>query len=560
MCDTEIKARRVIENAIEVAGEAAQGWWVLDSLPIRIREGNTDCDVLVGVPNVGVLIIEVKGWTEFEVDDDGRWSYPGKSGTTVQKGRGPYDQAERQEYLLLGLLNELRQSGGLVDGRLPKIGSRVLFGNLDSTADFPALIDRETFFRDTFCPPGTLSPASATALLNRIRAALADSAKPDRQMLNNSDRLDEIRRALQPTCKVNGSGLNAFVNHAQIQLDDRTLTALGERAEGYSGNRLFVEGAAGTGKTCYALKLASERSQQTGESALFVCFSERLANEIRMTEWVSNENILVGTPEEILINFGQQEAIDHLRDQEKRSSDAASEAAALMGVATTFEDPRAYLGNEEFWNLFLDVSYKFCAVVVDEAQDLSEGLLDALTLFVGPDDLFAVFADPRQVTRRERSGLEWQRPDCVKDADYQKLTRNYRNGDRIIDKIEYEVSGLTYRRPDRGASPAEVNIKHYRRSDEIAPLVKEVTDALTRAELNPTVLVTGVHSAQLDEINDLKIDFSEVDGFKGLERKCMVLVVGPDANPLDPNREELYVGLSRATTYLSVITRQDQSN
>ena len=30
------------------------------------------------------------------------------------------------------------------------------------------------------------------------------------------------------------------------------------------------------------------------------------------------------------------------------------------------------------------------------------------------------------------------------------------------------------------------------------------------------------------------------------------------ASYLDPNREELYVGLSRATTYLSVITPQEQ--
>jgi len=35
-----------------------------------------------------------------------------------------------------------------------------------------------------------------------------------------------------------------------------------------------------------------------------------------------------------------------------------------------------------------------------------------------------------------------------------------------------------------------------------------------------------------------------------------MLVIGPDPNPLDPNREDLYVGLTRANSFLAIVERK----
>jgi hypothetical protein len=50
-------------------------------------------------------------------------------------------------------------------------------------------------------------------------------------------------------------------------------------------------------------------------------------------------------------------------------------------------------------------------VLIDEAQDLFPPLIDALSGLASDDDLFGVFLDPEQTTRRELAGQPWQRPE-----------------------------------------------------------------------------------------------------------------------------------------------------
>ena len=553
MCGTELAARRVIENAITSASAEAEGWWALNSIDVRTPQGNTDVDLLVGIPNVGLLIVEVKGWTSFNVDDMNRWTYVGKGGPT--RTASPYKQAHKQEYLLLELLNSMNGKPTLSIGDLPKIGSRVLFGNLDShTNGFAKAQLAETLFRDTFCPPGRETPGSARELLNRLRQALITRATPQRSTQNSKLRLDEVRNALTPLCSV--TGLASFVDASQIRMDELTDVALGERAAGFVGSRLYVEGAAGTGKTCFALKLAVERSQQTGRPALFTCFSKRLAEEVRNTPWIAKENVRVGTPEDLLTQLGHRDRLSKFEDDEQQAVEAARQSFELMGITPTESLPRAYLESSEFSDVlidaFIDSSADFCAVVVDEAQDLPEGLLGALSAIVSTDDLFAVFADPRQTTRRERSGLPWAKPTFMVNYTYQVLKRNYRNGDRIIDHVETEFS-IEYDRPPLGASPAEVVIEEYKAASGPIASVQEVVAELAEEGLVPTVLTSGIHVQAIAQLQNLGIETHDVDDFKGLERKCLVLVLGAESNPLDPNREDLYVGLTRATTHLTVV-------
>jgi hypothetical protein len=104
-----------------------------------------------------------------------------------------------------------------------------------------------------------------------------------------------------------------------------------------------------------------------------------------------------------------------------------------------------------------------------------------------------------------------------------------------------------------GAAPAEVNWKSYSKASTIPDLVENTQRSLLDEGLSPTVIVTGVHSDELNELSRRGITWTEVDEFKGLERKSIILVIGPNPNPLDPQREDLYVGLTRATVHLTVL-------
>jgi len=557
MCGTEVDARRALENAFRLAGLAGDGWWALNSISVRVHDGNTDLDVLVGIPNVGLLIIEVKGWKAFNVDDRGKWFYPGKGGQMVSANDGPYKQAEREEYLLLQMLDGLRGRRALASGDLPKVGSCVLFGNLNSrTSGLPLIDMARTLFSDTFCP-SDLTEVKAVDLLNRLRTIMSSQFSPSRPMDNSKNRLSAVQKVLSPFCSVRGMAV--FADESQIQINAISEAALGEKASTYKGTRLYVEGAAGTGKTVYALKLAVERSRLTARPALFTCFSRRLAAEVRETPWIRDRNVIVGTPEELLERFGGSDRLkDFLREQDE-ATDAASRTALLMGNGAMRSLPRAYLDNPSFAETLVrsvaDAGFDFSAVVVDEAQDLSDPLLEGLSSLVGSDDLYAIFADPRQTTRRERALQPWRKPKCLEGSDDLRMLCNYRNGDRIIDAVETEF-GIGYELPPRGASPAEVRFDEYQSTSGMPELVSKVFNELLGEGLEPVVLVSGVSIRELGVLKNMGIEAVDVDEFKGLERKCVVLVQGPDPNPLDPNREDLYVGLTRATTVLTLVRQR----
>ena len=555
MCGDERTARRVLEDAIKLSGEDGVGWWVLNSVSVNISEGNTDLDVLVGIPNQGILIIEVKGWTDFSVSEYNRWTYRGRGGNSVDAGDGPYKQAEREEYLFLHLLSGLRSRKRISSGDLPKVGSCVLFGNVKSENFTHAGVhENRTLYKNTFCPNRKGNNADAKDLLNKLRNILREQANPDRSTNNGVERIAEIRDFLSPLCSVRG--LSAFIDETQIQIDRISESSLGERASVYSGNRLYVEGPAGTGKTCYALKLAAERVRLTGRTALFVCFSERLASEVRSTEWISELDLIVGTPEDLIVRFGDQFELKDFLLAESDALDAGRKISELTGIDMPKSLPRSYLGGDQFIGRLIDVladsGVEFSAVVVDEAQDFLEPLLNALCLVVASTDLFAVFADPRQTTRRERFGIPWGKPSCLEDSDVHLLERNYRNGDRIIDAVEKEFS-IGYGRPPAGSSPAEVSIIEYAASKALPEIVQKQISELVEDGIDPTLLVSGVNHAEIEKMKSFGLDPILVDEFKGLERSCIIFAQGYELNPLDPNREDLYVGLTRATTFLTVV-------
>jgi len=559
MCDSEIKARLATERWIREAGARGEGWWALSSVPVRVPRGNTDLDVLVGIPGSGLLIIEVKAWSEFAVDEFGVWSQRRNAQSEwTDEGQGPYVQAQREEYLLAELLFVLRQKRIISNVPLPRIGSCVLFGNQNSGVQLPDLLSTFTLFRDTFCHSRETDSAAATGVLNRLQDMLRNQVADVKGKDNSRERLAEIRDAL--SLESNVRGLGAFIDESIIHVEQLSQNVFSERAAVFGGSRLYVEGAAGTGKTVYALKLAIQRARETQRPALYVCYSRLLAQEMREVSWIKGSNVIVATPEELLVSHGGERQLRDFEAAEIRSRESAAEVARLMGQAAPKAIPRAYLGSAHFTEVLVGqlalAGSEFSAVVVDEAQDLSEELLEGLSTLTGPADLFAVFADPRQTTRRERSGINWTKPASLRDAVEQRLEKNFRNGDRIIDRVESEFSTLRYRRPELGSPEGVVETRTYSKRSELVPTVIKFHSELVLEDLKPVILVSAVHESELQELRVNGLQPIDVDDFKGLEDRCVMLVIGPDPNPLDPNREDLYVGLTRANSFLAIVERK----
>ena len=93
----------------------------------------------------------------------------------------------------------------------------------------------------------------------------------------------------------------------------------------------------------------------------------------------------------------------------------------------------------------------------------------------------------------------------------------------------------------------------YANANPFQHVIKNELDRLREAGLDPVVLKTGTSIEQDEALKALGVEAHSVDSFKGLERKAVILALGSHRNPLDPNDEDLYVGLTRATVLLSIV-------
>lgn len=463
----------------------------------------------------------------------------------------------------MDLLSRERRRGTLDAAPLPRIGSGVLFGNLSSmeidTAGWATDL-RFSLFRDTFCPGMKLAEHDAVQILNRLRAVLGANPVPERQTDNSASRLELICHLLAPTRRV--SGLATFVADSHDSLNRITEAAMSAKAEVLASQSLYVVGAAGTGKTVLALQLGLQRSQAAGRPSLYVCFSPRLAAEIREVRQDGTGSVEICTPEELLLRHAGADAMEPFIRAEAEAAEAAREVAEVMGTTVVPEQTRAYLGSDDFWNALVtavaESGEDHPAVLIDEAQDLWEPAFTYLSSLVGIDGLFAVFVDPHQTTRRERAGLEWSQPESTLAGDIVTLNRNFRNGDRIIDAVEQRFR-IGYDLPPRGPISAELLLMPYSNTDPMVDVVVRHETELRAAGLDPVVLISGVSEQQVAELEAAGITVSSVDAFKGLERRSVILVLARDVSPIDPHDEDLYVGMTRATVLLSLVFHTSQA-
>jgi hypothetical protein len=331
----------------------------------------------------------------------------------------------------------------------------------------------------------------------------------------------------------NEDAADALTQHQSVILDATRLL-----------NRVEVRGGAGSGKTFLAMEQA-RRLAQRGERVALVCYSHGLASYLERiaATWPRRQQpAYVGEFHALGVQWGAPEGPDEaLRNEETVKFWEQDLPLQMANLAAGLEP-----------------GHRFDAVVVDEAQDFADAWWDPLLAALKDADEggLYVFSDEGQRVFNRHGSPPVPLVPLI-------LDHNLRNTRQIANAFQPLVD-----HPMRflgGEGPAVRFVPCTR--DEALNVGDDQIDLLLDEGWRPediALLTTGSrhpeqterqkdgHSAYWDTFWDTdQVFYGHVLGFKGLERRCVVLVVN-DSGKFERSRERLYVGLSRARDQLVV--------
>ena len=482
-----------------------------------------EVDFVVAIEGAGIVCLEVKGGDVWH-DGNTWWQKRGGHEHKID----PVRQARDACYALREFIeNDARWT----QGRL-RWDHIVVLPNAEIADDF-ALPE---------CPRWkVIDRNDLPALVDKLRHILIRQ-ELDRPLLNQQG-IDQLSTALSgrglPQRSVvaralaNEDAADALTEHQAVVLDAIQLL-----------NRVEVRGGAGSGKTFLAMEQARRLSAK-GQRVALVCYSHGLASYL--------ERITANWPRR-----HQPAYVGEFHDLGKLWGAAEGPDEAIVNAET-----------EKFWEhdlplqmadlaAQLEPGHRFDSIVIDEAQDFADAWWDPLLAALKDDETggIYVFSDEGQrVFNRYGSPPVPLVP--------LMLDHNLRNTRQIANAFQPLVD-----HPMRflgGEGPSVKFVACTR--DEALSVGDDEVELLLEEGWRPedvALLTTGSrhpeqkerqaagNTAYWDSFWDAEqVFYGHVLGFKGLERRAVVLVVNEES-AFDRSRERLYVGLSRARDQLVV--------
>ena len=524
------RSERVVWERLR--GTVADGTVLLANVRLTSQRKDHELDIVVLMPDVGIVVVEVKGGS-VSVDAQGQWWSGG--GTRKSRVR-PVEQCRDGKYALREFIE--------ADPRWRNHRSRVRFGHA-VVVPFTDLADD---FATTDCPRWMISGSRD---LDDLAGRIHDVAA----MQENEQRVPSDGDIALVVEILTGRGRP--VPDVAADADERAATAdrlTQEQAALLKATRLIprmeIRGGAGSGKTILALTQAKDLTRGQGDRpaqrVALVCYSIGLSQYfMRQLAGVPRRHhpAFVGSFEDLANEWGIDTASHDRNDADFWERDLA---ARMTEIASGLPDGK-----------------KFDAVIVDEAQDFADHwwfpLMKALRdedeggLYVYSDENQRIFA---------RFG---QPPVPLVPL---VLDHNLRN----TQQIARAFGPLAPMRMHlRGGDGAEVTFVPCARDDAVG-VADDQVDVLLATGWEPqhvALLTMGSrHPAQVERQeaqghvgywrsfwdND-DVFYGHVLGCKGLERRAVVLCV--NAKNTERAREMLYVGMSRATDQLVVVGDPD---
>ena len=485
-----------------------------------------EVDFVVAIEGAGIVCLEVKGGEVWH-DGTGWWQKRGgKNGT--DKEIEPVRQAREACYALRDFIEK---DPRWTQGRL-RWDHVVVLPNTELPADFdlpecprwkvidrtdlPKLVDK---LREILVRQELPRPLLTRDGIEQLRTSLSGRGLPQR---------DVVARAL-----ANEDAADALTEHQAVILDATRLLT-----------RVEVRGGAGSGKTFLAMEQA-RRLAQKGQRVALVCYSHGLASYL--------ERIAATWPRR------QQPAyVGEFHDLGKQWGAPAGPDEALRSDETVrFWEQELPLQMADL-AAELEPGHRFDSIVVDEAQDFADAWWDPLLAALKDpvEGGIYVFSDEGQRVFNRHGSPPVPLVPLI-------LDHNLRNTRQIANAFQPLVDN-----PMKflgGEGPAVRFVPCGR--DEALGVGDDQIDLLIEEGWRPqdlALLTTGSrhpeqaerqrdgHKAYWDTFWDTdQVFYGHVLGFKGLERRAVVLVVNEEGK-FERSRERLYVGLSRARDQLVV--------
>lgn len=535
----------------------------------RLFDGQ--CDFIVLVPGMGVMIIEVKGSRGFDCVD-GQW-YAIKADGSRERLPNPFDQAKRNKHNIvekvicgeLGIDKE-HFSGKAVHGHLVAFPNCRVAGRLCHSQ----------------VPQVFVTRSHMACLRDRIEQAFVDwgvNHVRNRDWFSGRlfERVVDIFRDDMSLVQV--AAIDSEADSAAIEQLTR------EQFDGFRAmmarSRVLVSGPAGSGKTMLAV-WAAQALASMGYKVLIVCFNRNLA------KWIEAKEDLPG---QITV---------------RRYHAMCREYAQMAQLP--FNPPGGPQA-ERFWSvdsadIFLDAitklegegrgdECKFDAVIVDEGQDFSDCWWMPLEILLRnpANGHFVIFHDPDQAVYSH--GDDDAAPVGAIGAPAQQafplnmhrhvLTKNCRNTKSVVD---YCGGVLRTQRPDFVLEPFArspdgtppillpvmplVGNRAARATDVVNGWIREGFRPSQIALLSPwsrnnsgsilNVLaqianqpIRGEDSNIQEWIGDECIWGSTIKAFKGMEADCIIIADVPIVGTIGFDLSDMYVAASRAKRNLCFI-------
>jgi len=496
----------------------------------NVRDG--EADFVVSHPDLGLLIIEVKGGNIRFNAISGEWF----SGDFLIKD--PIAQATKNHYELTRKLAELPEW----------VNTYMTSGHAVS---FPDVLVENTNLRLDLPREIVLDHSSLDHIEGDIRRVFSYySGEYGRPNPPGSDRMSIIRKLLARSFRIKAlPQAQPTLGEAMIA-ETQQLVALTERQMMIldflrTRRRAAIKGCAGSGKTMLALEKA-RRLASEGFDVLLTCYNVALAEYLSQ---VVPEGVTVmhfhGLCKELVKEAGF--IVRPVKNQ-KELYDVVLPEMMLEAVGKT--------------------GPMFDAIVVDEGQDFKEDWWLSLVNLLHDQDqgILFVFYDDNQNLYRSTQQVSL----VVEEAPF-PLVDNCRNTQKVHHLVSaFHKQGDQLRCPGPVGRPTAIYsytdpkdmqrqisaiLHHLVKDDGVAvndiailtPRGQERTDLKAGVMLGNFSLTTTANAR-----GAYQVQVSSVHSFKGLERQVIILAELDNAMGYTPD-EVLYVGSSRARTYLILL-------
>ena len=516
--DTE---RRVWTALVDQLGD---GDLVIAGQRVTDRLKDHEIDFVVAIEGAGIVCVEVKGG---EVTHNGQaWLQRLHSGQI--KTIDPVRQVRQGRYALRDFIEkDPRWTQGRVRWNHVVVLPNSQFAPDFALADCPRwmVIDRDDFpnmvalIRDIAHQQEEELPLLTATGIDELRTALGGRGLPQR---------DVVARALE-----NEDAADILTDRQAAILDAIQLLT-----------RVEIRGGAGSGKTFMAIEQA-RRLANRGQRVALLCYSHGLASYLKRitSTWSRRQQPgYVGEFHALGIAWG--------------AADGPAESERNAAAAQFFEHdlPAQML---ELANGLPD-GHRFDSVVIDEAQDFADSWWEPLLAAMRDPETggIYVFSDEGQRVF-DRKGTP---PIPLVPLILEQNIRNTRQIARAFEPlVDHPMRLLGADGPDVRFVPCTRDNAFDVGDDQIEALLNdgwrpEDVALLTTGSRHPEQIArqTEGNAAYWDSFWDAEqVFYGHVLGFKGLERRAVVLIVN-DKSVFERSPERLYVGLSRARDQLVV--------